>query len=63
MTRKDFVAIAAALKDMHNALGPLSPRDQQIVYSAACTIADTLALQNARFDRVRFLEACGFPRV
>ena len=54
MSRKDYQAIANAL----NALGAKT-HNWQAVALAANAIADTLAADNARFDRVRFLQACG----
>jgi hypothetical protein len=50
MTRKDYVAIAAAI-----ARAQLN-QDCQMV--ADC-IADVMARDNPRFDRARFLKACG----
>jgi hypothetical protein len=59
MTRKDYEAIASVVSyvgDMY--------QSQQNEYEAILTLAeglaDTLARDNARFDRSRFLEACGF---
>lgn len=47
MTRKDYILIAAALKAA------------QTIPQAARNLADQLAQDNLRFDRTRFLEACG----
>lgn len=47
MTRKHFKALAEALKDSKASL-------------ASCqAVADTLSQYNSRFDRTKFLEACG----
>ena len=62
MTRKDYVLIAAALRDTllincpsaEYLAGATAARD-----SAAQRVADSLARDNARFDRARFLEAAG----
>jgi hypothetical protein len=55
MTKKDYIVIAAALRAV---------RDELKIDPAACDaharrIAMTLALDNARFDRARFLSAAG----
>lgn len=65
MTKKDFEAIAIALRDGRDALvGSLTERADaaaaQRIHSATCsTIAANLKLQNARFNRAKFLAACG----
>lgn len=65
MTRKDYVLIAAA---MRNAQPPLarpntSPASYAPDYVAwfACIVnlAHSLSIDNERFDTVRFLAACG----
>lgn len=50
MTKKDFVAIARAIAAIGNMI------DRQ---NAAHAIADHAASVNPRFDRARFLAACG----
>jgi hypothetical protein len=56
MTRRDYVLIAAALK---------AAQDDEVkaghpVYDTATyKLADVLARENPRFDRERFLKACG----
>jgi len=57
MTRKDFVLLAATLRTTRSAVE--SPD-----YKAACELtarnmAHVLANDNPRFDRARFLGACG----
>ncbi len=68
MTKKDFEAIAIALRDGRDAiLGALAAelssadltRAQRIHASTCATIANTLKMQNARFNRAKFLAACG----
>lgn len=59
MTKKDYIKIAGAISKVsdsyaHN--GNASP--QAVIYVAANMLADTLASDNARFDRARFLKAC-----
>ena len=64
MTKKDYILIAAALK--RSAL-PLAPewtleavlRYQQGNKAAIYQVAEALATDNTRFDRGRFLAACG----
>lgn len=52
MTKKHFEAIAAVLKDAKDATNGQS-------YIAG-RLADYFASQNPRFDKARFLRACGF---
>lgn len=63
MTAKDFQAIAGAIKDARDALLPgLSPGDTSInraFDSLSRDLARVLATTNPRFDRARFLAACG----
>lgn len=52
MTRKDYVAIADIID---------GARDQGLTLEeVAEKLADTMEKDNPRFDRARFLEACGF---
>lgn len=55
MTRKDYVLIAAAIAKMPDFASSLRTAKA----SAAASLADALASDNARFDRERFLKACG----
>ena len=66
MTRKDYVAIARAIKDAR----PLALERRQafplslviakdVLETVAANLADTLAADNPRCDRSRFLKACG----
>lgn len=63
MTKKDFEAIAGALRDNRDALSATLPTEaatiQRIHASTCSTIAANLKLQNARFNRAKFLAACG----
>lgn len=54
MTRKDYVLIAEALKEARR----VSQYPDGISTAARC-IAGALAAANPRFDRARFLRACG----
>lgn len=54
MSRKDYVAIAAALR---SALA--AGAEERSIAEAARRIADVMAAGNPRFDRARFLAACG----
>lgn len=61
MTRKDYVAIAAAITHAQAVME--ASRCTETAASAlgtiAGTIADVMANDNPRFDRARFLKACG----
>jgi len=54
MTRKHFIAIAAALKANREAAN-----DKDVADSASRAIADVCAQSNPQFSRIRFLRACG----
>jgi hypothetical protein len=58
MTRKDYQLIA----DTFAKFGKIRDLDQSINWSGADlarNLADALQADNPRFDRARFLEACG----
>lgn len=64
MTRKDYVLIAATLKphmqlcyEVDREFGTSDSSRQ--MSSAVSALSDALARDNARFDRSRFLKACG----
>ena len=60
MTRKDFEAIAAAVKEVVDR--PLAQENLEMRVMAtaiAGKLADVCAGSNGRFDRGRFLRACG----
>jgi len=60
MTRKDYVAIAAAVLRARNGLCTYQQVDPRAAISeVSCRIADVMAQDNPRFDRARFLQACG----
>lgn len=58
MTRKDYILIAAALKAAKiPTLGTIRYREQHD--AIAIELANVLGGDNPRFDRQRFLVACG----
>jgi len=61
MTRKDYVAIAAAIKDRVTIAQHIQGAAQRIGHytELAREIAEVMARDNPRFDRARFLKACG----
>lgn len=63
MTKKDFEAIAGAIKDAREALkvGPADPISNVdlVLNGLARTCAKVLATTSPKFDRARFLAACG----
>ena len=54
MTKKDYVAIAKVIHDNYG-VSPSDVAREKI----ALALADVFKLDNPRFDRVRFLVACG----
>lgn len=67
MTKKDFEAIASALKDGREALrsaeddadAATERMRSQVFDSMSRSLADVCAKTNPRFNRSRFLAACG----
>lgn len=61
MTRKDYIKLAAAMKEamQETARSPRAIAWNDAVTYAAGRVADALASDNPRFDRARFLTACG----
>jgi hypothetical protein len=67
MTRKDFEAIAAALRMARQEAGTIGTAENKAggtdaLDVAALHLAAHLATTNPRFDRARFLDACIPPR-
>jgi tetraacyldisaccharide-1-P 4'-kinase len=63
MTKKDYVAIAKALAETWHGC-PFERLEYSAAWNnaltrAATNIADVMQADNARFDRQRFLVACG----
>lgn len=66
MTKKDYIAIARMFKNINPGIPPLDALDRPqrnasytMWYMAVQDMADTLQADNGRFDRLRFLDACG----
>ena len=59
MTRKDYVLIAAAIKQTVEDMEPLSVAAQAALIGVSLNIAIELVHDNPRFDRARFLDAAG----
>lgn len=60
MSRKDYQAIAAAIKSQTPLADESTASPMFWLERIAMRLADTLAQDNPRFDRARFLAACGF---
>jgi hypothetical protein len=60
MTRKDYEAIARAIRLFHedDERDPIHTASGAVEYVAS-NIADVMSADNPRFDRARFLKACG----
>lgn len=59
MSRKDYVAIAAAFKQQVGDW-PANGTHWHSLKAVAEAVADAMKQDNSRFDRARFLAACGF---
>ena len=63
MTRKDYIRFAAMLKDMRianvNPDYPWKHADKPTLDAVVLDTARIFAADNSRFDRVKFLKACG----
>ena len=57
MTRKDYIAIASAIR--RQAEADAQKGGHTITQNIAWNIADVMKQDNMRFDRARFLNACG----
>ena len=63
MTRRDFQLIAGTLAAVRASYSPTwDPNLFRACNDHAHALADALAGTNPRFDRERFLDACGVPR-
>ena len=59
MTRKDYIAIARAFDYQRQAVNSMGAQALQAVTDCAVAVSNVMALDNPRFDRERFLKACG----
>lgn len=61
MTKKDYVLIASVLSNAMLCASESGANNSQatMIRFIACQFADKLANENPRFDRARFLKACG----
>jgi hypothetical protein len=61
MTRKDYTALAATFNRIHEqiVLGRTDNAFDAFVESVNA-VADAMQRENGRFDRARFMAACGF---
>jgi len=59
MTRKDYVMVADSIKASRENWEGFTPDAQEAIDGLARSLASKLAQDNARFDRARFLDACG----
>ena len=57
MSKKDYVAIAANIKENYIAANSVDSRDA--IREVAFDLTKAFAADNPRFDRVKFLVACG----
>lgn len=56
MTRKDYILIAEAIRNVRKNKGT----DESTLLAVVWTIANQMQLENMRFDPSRFVKACGF---
>jgi hypothetical protein len=59
MTRKDYQLIADSIKASRDNWEGFTPDAQEAIDGLARSLGSKLAQDNARFDRARFLDACG----
>ena len=60
MTRKDYVAIAAAIKAaLPHEMNPSPQERRETCAYIARQLSDLMEQDNQRFDRARFIKACG----
>lgn len=61
MTRKHYEMIASTLNGLRESAETNPQRDE--MKRVVLSLANTFERENARFDRVRFLEACGYSEI
>lgn len=59
MTKKHFIMLASLVKEAKEKASEGAP-SVTLVHYVACKLADECKKENPRFDRDRFLEACGY---
>ena len=59
MTRKDYVLIAEAIKRANENWTGFAPEAGLAIEGLAKSLSVQLVIDNPRFDRARFLTACG----
>lgn len=62
MTKKDYIAIAKVVKEEYERYSPEDPERICVLESLetiAINLAGVFSSDNPRFDRARFLQACG----
>jgi len=60
MTKKDYVTVAARFQAVVTAnIGVMTPDKRALLVVLSRGLADDFAEDNDRFDRGRFLQACG----
>jgi hypothetical protein len=60
MTRKDYTAVAEAIRPQVQAGFFQTDEVKIVVGTIVENLCDTFAADNPRFDRVKFIEACGY---
>lgn len=61
MSRKDYEEVTAAIKREVEAWGSMTTNEERLMAKAiALRLSDVFAFNNPRFDRARFMKACGF---
>jgi hypothetical protein len=63
MSRKHYIALAAAIREQVERFDPSNPTEAMAIATVKATaegIARALRADNSRFDHSRFMEACGF---
>ena len=59
MTKKDYILIAGAILDQRYAIGNDNIGSSKALSELSLVLAGKMAEQNSKFDRERFLKACG----